>query len=92
MEQVKKPQYKFPLSDYKVPVQDNSDLANTLGNLVKRTISMSNQYFGGIVEQTEVKEEIDEELILIAEQVAQKTVAKIEQLKTPSASFEELSV
>ena len=66
----------------------NSDLANTLGNLVKRTISMSNQYFGGIVEQTEVKEEIDEELILIAEKVAQKTVAKIEQLKVADAITE----
>ncbi len=66
----------------------NSDLANTLGNLVKRTISMSNQYFGGIVEQTGVKEEIDEELILIAEQAAQRAVEKIEQLKVADAITE----
>lgn len=40
----------------------NSDLANTLGNLVKRTISMSNKYFGGIVENKGAEEEIDKDL------------------------------
>ncbi len=41
----------------------NSDLANTLGNLVNRTIAMSNKYFGGVVEKTNAVEEIDSELI-----------------------------
>ena len=40
----------------------NSELANTLGNLVNRTISMSNKYFDGIVEDRKVEEPIDEEL------------------------------
>ncbi len=40
----------------------NSDLANTLGNLVKRTISMSNQYFGGTITDTGAKEDIDDDL------------------------------
>lgn len=40
----------------------NSDLANTLGNLVNRTISMSNKYFGGVVTNTNVSEEVDEDL------------------------------
>ncbi len=39
----------------------NSDLANTLGNLVNRTISMSNKYFGGVVTRTGVTEPVDEE-------------------------------
>ena len=38
----------------------NSDLANTLGNLVKRTISMSNQYFGGTVEDKGAREAVDD--------------------------------
>ena len=41
----------------------NSDLANILGNLVSRTISMSNKYFGGIVENNDAAEDIDEDLI-----------------------------
>ena len=40
----------------------NSELANTLGNLVNRTISMSNKYFGGVVTNTGVIEEVDEDL------------------------------
>ena len=40
----------------------NSDLANTLGNLVNRTISMSNKYFGGVVTNTNVTEEVDDDL------------------------------
>ena len=40
----------------------NSDLANTLGNLVNRTISMSNKYFGGVVNNAGVTEEVDEDL------------------------------
>ena len=40
----------------------NSDLANTLGNLVNRTISMSNKYFDGVVTRTGVTEEVDDDL------------------------------
>ncbi|WMJ85342.1 methionine--tRNA ligase [Anaerocolumna sp. MB42-C2] len=59
----------------------NSDLANTLGNLVNRTISMSNKYFGGIVNNAGVKEEVDEELIRLALETPKKVVAKMEQLR-----------
>ena len=44
----------------------NSDLANTLGNLVNRTISMSNKYFEGIVRDGKVVEAVDEELKRLA--------------------------
>ena len=40
----------------------NADLANTLGNLVNRTVAMSNKYFGGVVEKTGAREAVDEEL------------------------------
>ena len=40
----------------------NSELANTLGNLVNRTISMSNKYFGGVVENKGVTEPVDDDL------------------------------
>ncbi len=44
----------------------NSDLANTLGNLVNRTIAMNNKYFGGVIQPSDVKENIDDELISMA--------------------------
>lgn len=44
----------------------NSDLANVLGNLVNRTISMSNKYFGGVVTNTGVNEEVDDDLKRVA--------------------------
>ena len=44
----------------------NSDLANTLGNLVNRTIAMNNKYFGGVIQPSDVTEEIDNELITMA--------------------------
>ncbi len=44
----------------------NSDLANTLGNLVNRTIAMNNKYFGGVIQPSDVTEEIDKELITMA--------------------------
>ena len=53
----------------------NSDLANVLGNLVNRTISMSNKYFGGVVEKTGVQEPVDEEL----KEVVLKTPVNVEQ-------------
>lgn len=44
----------------------NSDLANTLGNLVNRTIAMNNKYFGGVIQPSDIKEDIDDELISMA--------------------------
>ncbi len=44
----------------------NSDLANTLGNLVNRTIAMNNKYFGGVIQPSDSTEEIDNELITMA--------------------------
>ena len=52
----------------------NSDLANTLGNLVNRTISRSNKYFGGVVTDTKVSEAVDDDL----KKVATETVGKVE--------------
>lgn len=56
----------------------NSDLANVLGNLVNRTISMSNKYFDGIVEKTGVSEPIDSELIDYIENVPKRAVEKMQ--------------
>ena len=53
----------------------NSDLANTLGNLVKRTISMGNQYLGGVIEDRKVKEPVDDDLY----EVVLGTKAKVEE-------------
>ncbi len=66
----------------------NSDLANILGNLVNRTISMSNKYFGGIVNNAGVKEAVDEELIELALKTPEKVVAKMEQLRVADAITE----
>lgn len=66
----------------------NSDLANTLGNLVNRTISMSNKYFGGTVNNADVKEAIDEELKTLALETPKKVLAKMEKLKVADAMSE----
>lgn len=66
----------------------NSDLANTLGNLVNRTISMSNKYFDGVVRNTKVSEEVDEELIKVALDTSKKVVAKMDQLRVADAISE----
>lgn len=66
----------------------NSDLANTLGNLVNRTISMSNKYFGGVVNNTGVKEAVDEELIALALETPMKVSAKMDKLKVADAISE----
>ncbi len=59
----------------------NSDLANTLGNLVNRTISMSNKYFGGVVSNAGVAEAVDDELKQLAIGTAQKVSDKMAQLR-----------
>ncbi len=66
----------------------NSDLANTLGNLVNRTVSMSNKYFGGIVNNGNEKEPIDEELITLALETPKKVLAKMEKLRVADAISE----
>ena len=57
----------------------NSDLANTLGNLVNRTIAMSNKYFGGVVENTGASEKVDSELIGEALECVKKVDKLMEQ-------------
>lgn len=63
----------------------NSDLANVLGNLVNRTIAMSNKYFDGIVTNPKVKESVDEELIAAALEMPKKVIAKMDQFKSSDA-------
>ena len=66
----------------------NSDLANILGNLVNRTISMSNKYFGGIVEDKGIKEAVDEDLKKVATESYAKVCAKMEDLRAADAITE----
>ena len=66
----------------------NSDLANTLGNLVNRTISMSNKYFGGVVANKGVAEEVDEDLKAVVLGTADKVSAKMDQLRVADAMTE----
>ena len=66
----------------------NSDLANTLGNLVNRTISMSNKYFGGIVEDRKAAEPVDEELKAVALDTPVKVAARMEKLRVADAISE----
>lgn len=66
----------------------NSDLANTLGNLVNRTVSMCNKYFGGIVSNPGAAEDIDEELKSLAISIRDKVDAKMEKLRVADAITE----
>ncbi len=66
----------------------NSDLANTLGNLVNRTVSMSNKYFGGVVENKNVNEPVDEELKKVVLETPGKVIAKMEELRVADAITE----
>ncbi len=59
----------------------NTDLANTLGNLVNRTISMANKYFDGIVSNKNVKEEVDDELISMVNVLDTKVEEKMDKLE-----------
>ncbi|MDE7379623.1 MAG: methionine--tRNA ligase [Clostridia bacterium] len=63
----------------------NSDLANTLGNLVKRTVAMTNKYFGGKVYSTGVADAVDSELAAVAEGVKAKVEAKMDEYKIADA-------
>ena len=66
----------------------NSDLANILGNLVNRTVSMSNKYFGGVVENKNVNEPVDEELKKVVLETPNKVIAKMEELRVADAITE----
>lgn len=66
----------------------NSDLANTLGNLVNRTISMSNKYFGGVVENTGVSEPVDDDLKAVVLEAVKKVDAKMNELRVADAISE----
>ena len=70
----------------------NSELANTLGNLVNRTISMSNKYFGGTVENKNVTEPVDQELKDFILAVPGKVEAKMEKLRVADAMTEVFSI
>ena len=66
----------------------NSDLANILGNLVNRTISMSNKYFGGVVENKGAAEAVDEDLKAVVLDEVKKVDAKMAQLRVADAITE----
>ena len=66
----------------------NSDLANILGNLVNRTVSMTNKYFGGVVENRNVCEEVDEDLKSVVLEAVQKTDEKMNRLRVADAISE----
>ena len=66
----------------------NSDLANTLGNLVNRTISMSNKYFGGIVCDKGVTDSMDADLKALATATYDKVLKKMEDLRVADAMTE----
>ena len=66
----------------------NSELANTLGNLVNRTIAMSNKYFGGVVENKGVAEPVDEDLKSFILSIPGKVDAKMEKLRVADAITE----
>lgn len=70
----------------------NSDLANTLGNLVNRTIAMTNKYFGGVVENTNVNEEVDDDLKAVVTAAREKVTAKMDKLRVADALTEIFSV
>ena len=66
----------------------NSDLANILGNLVNRTISMTNKYFGGIVTNPGVEGEVDADLKRVALETPGKVAAKMDKLRVADAISE----
>ena len=70
----------------------NSDLANTLGNLVKRTISMSNKYFDGIVENRGADEPVDQELKAVVTGAYAKVEEDMEELRVADALKEIFAV
>ena len=70
----------------------NSDLANVLGNLVNRTISMTNKYFGGIAVKTGVTEAVDEELKAVVTAAREKAADKMNAMKVAEAIDEVFAI
>ena len=70
----------------------NSDLANILGNLVNRTISMSNKYFGGVVSKTNVTDPVDEDLKNVVISARDKAAAKMDEMKVADAIDEVFAI
>ena len=70
----------------------NSELTNTLGNLVNRTISMSNKYFGGVVEDRKAAEPVDDDLKAFALEVTGRVTAKMDKLRVADAITEVFSL
>ena len=70
----------------------NSDLANILGNLLNRTVSMCNKYFDGVVEKTGVTEEVDEDLKAVVTGARAKVQAKMADLRVADAISEVFTV
>ena len=70
----------------------NSDLANTLGNLVNRTISMTNKYLGGVAEDKGVTEEVDDNLKSFILSVPQKVIDKMDQYRVADAITEVFTI
>ena len=66
----------------------NSDLANTLGNLVNRTISMSNKYFDGVVSNKGVDEEVDDDFKKVILDTPVKAAEKMDKLRVADAITE----
>ncbi len=66
----------------------NSDLANILGNLVNRTISMTNKYFGGVISDPGVSEPVDEDLKAVALDTPKRAAAKMDKLRVADAITE----
>ena len=66
----------------------NSDLANTLGNLVNRTVSMANKYFGGVVADKGVAEEVDADLKAVVENTPKAVDARMDDLRVADAMTE----
>ncbi len=70
----------------------NSELANTLGNLVNRTISMSNKYFGGVVTDKGVTAEVDDDLKNTILEAVKKVDAKMNDLRVADAITETFNI
>ncbi len=63
----------------------NSDLANILGNLVNRTITMADKYFGGVIQSGDVKEPVDDELISLCLETPKRVEARMDGLHVTDA-------
>ena len=70
----------------------NSDLANILGNLVQRTISMTNKYFGGIVETNDCEDDPDDDLIAAILAACEKAEKKMDELRVADAITENFNI